>query len=100
MAKLLKPANNISICLVLAMLLLLQFSSCKKVSQLSNHPTFLKTYDTDSSYPVPLLVEQLPDGSFIIASATGKSYPLLIKTDKAGNLIWKRIVPEKCMPLN
>lgn len=73
-----------------------QFLGCKKQPILSNSTTFLKTYQTELA-SLSVFLEQLPDGSFIFISSDG-SMPLMIKTDKYGNLIWKKTIQKNCFP--
>lgn len=90
-------ANNkyrLFICLLLA---LCQFSSCKKAANVSKAGTFIKTYQTDSSAE-SVTLEQMADGGFIIVSTEGAGRPLLIRTDKSGNLRWQKVIQKYRFP--
>jgi len=91
MGTLLKSKNSKYWFLVGATLMLLQFVSCKKGSPIFNSNTFLKTYETDSQAKGGTL-ELMPDGGFTILVDEGSGRPVIIRTDKYGNPVWKKTI--------
>lgn len=61
----------------------------------SNSDTFIKTYQTDSQAE-GTTCEQLPDGGFMIVANEGAGRPVILRTDKFGNLKWQKTIQKYC----
>jgi len=78
---------------LLIILVLCQFNSCRKVPANADHKLFLKTFSNDSVHSqYGMFIEQLNDEGFIIVSFVN-NYPLITRTDKYGNIISQKAVP-------
>ena len=67
------------------------FISCNKIPVPAHSPTFLKTYESDST-ALPLFIEQAPDGSFFAVAIIGNSHLILMKTKNSGEMIWTKTI--------
>jgi len=71
------------------------FISCKKSTAPVNSKTFIKTFQSDTDAEAVTL-EQLADGGFLIIANEGAGYPLMVRTDKAGNQVWQKKIQNLC----
>jgi len=65
--------------------------SCTKEKSVPNTGSFIKTYDSDS-VDNAIYVAQTNDEGYLILANHGSGRPMLLRTDKAGNLIKRTIV--------
>lgn len=73
--------------------MLYQITSCQKAPFNPDHKLFIKTFSNDSVHSqYGFFIEQLNDEGFIIVSFVN-NYPLITRTDKYGNIISQRAVP-------
>src|SRR6185312_1952075 len=84
---------RIFFCFILIAMVSCLLFSCKKAADQSSHEYFIKTFTSDSGASQQgFYFEQLADGGFMIVSDQN-GYPLLTRTDKFGNIIKQKYVP-------
>lgn len=98
MVRLLKEINRNAGFVLFSAFIILISGSCRKTTISSEPATFFKTYQTDSGANAINIVET-NDHGFLILGSKGAGLPVLFRTDRAGNLIWQKVIDKNILTL-